>query len=187
MSERPGAAASPRSFEALGGETVFSGHIFDVRVERFRHADGEVVEREIVHHDGAVAVVVYDKHDVWLVRQPREAVGDPDVLEIPAGRLDIEGEAPRAAAERELAEEIGRGAHRWEAIATFYTTVGFSDERVHMFAASELFERHADSGEDERIEIVRVPLSELDALIPTLCDSKTIIGLMWLRHRLGAA
>ena len=101
---------SPRSFEPLGGETVYEGRLVQVRIERFRHADGEDVTREIVRHQGAVAVVACDEHDVWLVRQPREAVMEPDLLELPAGRLDVEGEEPLAAAKRELAEEIGFGA-----------------------------------------------------------------------------
>ena len=185
MSSAADGASSPRAFEALGGEAKYAGRIIDVSVERFRHADGEVVEREVVRHAGAVAVVAYDEHEVWLVLQPREAVGDPDVLEIPAGRLDVAGEPPLAAAQRELAEEIGRGARTWESIATFYSTVGFSDERVHLFAATDLFDSRADSGEVERIEIVRLPLTQLDAVIPELRDSKTLIGLMWLRHRLG--
>ncbi len=64
------------------------------------------------------------------MRQPREAVGEPALLEIPAGRLDVEGEAPLAAAQRELAEEIGKGADRWEPIVVYYTGAGFTDERV---------------------------------------------------------
>ncbi len=178
---------SPRAFTPLGGETVFQGHIIEVRVERFRHADGEEVEREIVRHGGAVAVVAYDDEHVWLVLQPREAVGDPDVLEIPAGRLDVPGEDPLAAAQRELAEEIGRGARRWEKITAFYSTVGFSNEIVHLYAATDLYRETADSGENERIETVALPLSELDEAIPRLRDSKTIIALMWLRHRLAGA
>ena len=89
-----------RGFEALGGETLYKGRIVDVRMERFRHADGEEVSREIVRHQGAVAVVVQDERDVWLVRQPREAVDEPALLEIPAGRLDVAGEhrwRPRSA------------------------------------------------------------------------------------------
>ncbi len=77
---------------------------------------------------------------VWLVRQPREAVGEPALLEIPAGRLDVEGEEPLAAAQRELAEEIGKGAERWEPIVVYYTGAGFTDERVHLFEATTLHE-----------------------------------------------
>jgi len=184
MTDRP---SSPRAFEPIGGETVWKGRILEVRVERFRHADGGEVEREIVRHGGAVAVVAYDDEHVWLVCQPREAVGDPDVLEIPAGRLDVPGEAPLSAAQRELAEEIGRGAHHWELITPFYSTVGFSNEIVQLFAATGLHEQAADSEENERIEIVALPLSQLDATIAELRDSKTIIGLMWLRDRLARA
>lgn len=175
-----------RGFTPLGGETVYSGRIFDVRVERFRHADGEEVSREYARHQGAVAMVAYDEREVWLVRQPREAVGEAALLEIPAGRLDVAGEQPLQAAQRELAEEIGRGAKRWEPIVTYYTGAGFTDERVHLFAATELYEEHADSGENERIELVPWPLTRLDEAIAECRDAKTLIGLYWLAQRLNA-
>jgi 8-oxo-dGTP pyrophosphatase MutT (NUDIX family) len=183
MSE-PGAAGS--GFQALGGETVYDGKIVDVRIERFRHADGEEVSREIVRHQGAVAVVAHDERDVWLVRQPREAVDEPALLEIPAGRLDVAGEQPLAAAQRELAEEIGCGARSWEPIVTYYTGAGFTDERVHLFHATELYGSHADSEENERIEIVRWPLARLDDALAECRDAKTLIGLLWLARRLNA-
>jgi 8-oxo-dGTP pyrophosphatase MutT (NUDIX family) len=183
MSEPDGASSG---FEPLGGKTAYDGKIVEVRIERFRHADGEVVSREIVRHKGAVAVVAHDDREVWLVRQPREAVGEPALLEIPAGRLDMEGEAPLAAAQRELAEEIGRGAGNWEPIVTYYTGAGFTDERVHLFLATGLYESHADSEENERIEIVRWPLARLDDAIAECRDAKTLIGLLWLARRLNA-
>jgi 8-oxo-dGTP pyrophosphatase MutT (NUDIX family) len=170
--------------QSLGGETVYRGRLVDVRVERFRHADGEVVSREVVRHRGAVGIVAHDEEVVWLVRQPREAVGEEGLLEIPAGRLDVDGEAPEAAARRELAEEIGRGARAWEPILTYYSSAGFSDERVHLFLATELYEQRASSGENERIEIVAWRLSELGRAIEGCRDAKTLIGLMWLARRL---
>jgi 8-oxo-dGTP pyrophosphatase MutT (NUDIX family) len=173
------------SFEALGGDTVYSGKLVDVRIERFRHADGAVVSREIVRHQGAVAILAHDETNVWLVRQPREAVGEPALLEIPAGRLDVEGEQPLQAAQRELAEEIGRGARHWEPIVVYYTGAGFTDERVHLFCATELYPSHADSGEDERIEIVPWPLAELAQAIEQCSDAKTLIGLFWLARKLN--
>ncbi len=172
-------------FVALGGETVYSGRLVDVRVERFRHADGAEVSREIVRHRGAVGIVAYDRERVWLVRQPREAVGEPALLEIPAGRLDVAGEQPLQAAQRELAEEIGRGAGSWQPILTYYTGAGFTDERVHLFCATELYAAHADSGEEERIEILPWPLSQLERAIEECRDAKTLIGLMWLARRLN--
>lgn len=181
-----GAGGKPRGFTPLGGETVYSGRIFDVRVDRFRHADGEEVSREYARHQGAVAMVAYDEREVWLVRQPREAVGEAALLEIPAGRLDKPGEQPLQAAQRELAEEIGRGAKRWEPIVTYYTGAGFTDERVYLFAATELYEAHADSGENERIELVPWSLAQLDDAIAECRDAKTLIGLYWLARRLNA-
>ncbi len=184
MSERGVDARA--GFQALGGETVYDGEIVDVRIERFRHGDGEEVSREIVRHRGAVAVVAHDEREVWLVRQPREAVDEPALLEIPAGRLDVAGEQPLAAAQRELAEEIGRGAHDWEPIVAYYTGAGFTDERVHLFHATDLYEAHAESDENERIEIVRWPLARLDDAIEECRDAKTLIGLLWLARRLNA-
>jgi 8-oxo-dGTP pyrophosphatase MutT (NUDIX family) len=183
--ERAGASNASRGFEALGGETVYRGRIVDVRVERFRHSDGEQVTREIVRHKGAVAIVAHDDREVWLVRQPREAVDEPALLEIPAGRLDVAGEQPLQAAQRELAEEIGRGARSWQPIVTYYTGAGFTDERVHLFLARDLYEQHADSGENERIELVPWPLARLDEAIAECRDAKTLIGLLWLARRLN--
>ncbi len=119
------------------------------------------------------------------MRQPREAVGEPDLLEIPAGRLDVAGEQPLQAAQRELAEEIGRGAARWEPILSYYSSAGFSDERVHLFAATELHDASAQSEENERIEIVRWPLAQLEQAIAECVDAKTLIALMWLARRLN--
>ena len=177
--------SSIRDFEALGGETLYSGRIVDVRMERFRHADGEEVSREVVRHRGAVGILAYDEETVWLVRQPREAVNEPDLLEIPAGRLDKEGEEPLQTAKRELAEEIGRGAHHWEPIVVYYTGAGFTDEQVHLFAATDLYEAGADSGEQERIELVPWPLLRLGEAISECRDAKTLIALYWLSVRLN--
>lgn len=173
-------------FERVGGERVYHGRLVDVWVDRFRHSDGEVVTREVVRHKGAVAIVAHDERAVHLVRQPREAVGEFALLEIPAGRLDVEGESPLQAAKRELAEEVGRGARRWEPVLDYYTGVGFTDERVHLFSATDLFEAHADSGENERISLVEWPLEDLDGAVAQCRDAKTLIGLMWLARRLNA-
>ena len=75
--------------QSLGGESVYDGRLVQVRIERFRHSDGEVVSREIVRHRGAVGIVAHDHEVVWLVRQPRESVGEEHFQEIPAGRLDV--------------------------------------------------------------------------------------------------
>jgi 8-oxo-dGTP pyrophosphatase MutT (NUDIX family) len=172
------------AIEPLGGETVYECSQFSVRVERFRHADGEEVTREMVRRMDAAAIVAYDDEHVWLVRQPREALGEY-TLEIPAGKLDVEGESPLETAKRELAEEIGRTADRWEEVRAYYPSSGYSDELVHIFAATGLREaQDAEPDAGERIEIVPWPLAELDAALAATNDAKTVIGLQWLRATL---
>ena len=172
-----------RDFEALGGETVHAGSFVDLRIERFRYPDGEEVIREIVRHPGAVGMVVHDGEHLWLTRQPREAVGDPDSLELPAGKLD-EGEDPETTAARELAEEIGKSAAHWELLTSYRSSVGVMDEEVWIYLGTGLGDASADSGENERIEIVRWPLADIDGALAATKDAKTIIGLLLLRERL---
>jgi ADP-ribose pyrophosphatase len=172
-------------FERIASETVFEGGFFEVRRDTFRHEDGEEVRREIVTHPGAVGIVAHDGERVWLVRQPREAVGLPDLLEIPAGKLDAEGEEPLETAKRELAEEIGKRAESWEPLGSFFTSPGFTDEEVHLFLATGLsdVDEMPEAQENERIDVEARPLSELDELIEASLDSKTLIGLARLRDR----
>jgi ADP-ribose pyrophosphatase len=173
------------SFQRLGGEAIYEGKFIVVRKDRFRHADGEEVERELVTHPGAVGIVAHDDAHVWLVRQPREAVGE-DLLEIPAGKLDEEGEGPLQTARRELAEEIGKAAAHWEPLHSFYVTPGFASEELHLFLATGLSDARAEADENERIEIVPWPLADLDRAIAESRDSKSLIGLLLLRERLRA-
>ena len=173
-------------FERVGGETRYEGKIFSVHSETFRHEDGEEVTREIVRHQGAVGVVAHDGERIYLVRQPREAVDVPDLLELPAGKLDVEGEEPLEAAQRELAEEIGKEAGSWEHLATFYTSPGFTDEECHVYLATDLSDADTEPDPGERIDVEARPLAELDALIDEAQDSKTLIGLLELRRRLNA-
>jgi len=172
-------------FERVSSETKYDGRIFSVCEETFRHEDGEDSTREIVRHQGAVGVVAHDGERIYLVRQPREAVDTPDLLELPAGKLDVEGEAPLETAKRELAEEIGKAAEHWEHLHSFYTSPGFTDEECHVYLATGLSDAEAETDENERIDIEVRPLSELDALIEETRDSKTLIGLLELRRRRG--
>jgi ADP-ribose pyrophosphatase len=171
-------------FEQVDSETIWSGHIGTVRVEHYRHADGEVVTRENVAHPGAVAIVPCDETHVWLIRQPREICGEQALLEIPAGKLDREGEDLDTAAKRELAEEIGKAAATWEHLKCIYTSPGFTDERIDVFLATDLHDvPRPPVEEDERIEIVPWPLDRLDDAIAECSDAKSLIGLQLLRAR----
>jgi 8-oxo-dGTP pyrophosphatase MutT (NUDIX family) len=171
--------------ERIASETVWEGRIAKVRVDRFRYDDGDEAEREIVEHPGAVGVVAHDGERLYLVKQPREAVGEPALLELPAGKLDEEGESPLDTAQRELAEEIGKGARTWQHLTSFYTSPGFADEECHLFMATNLYDEPAEADENERIEIVEVPLADLDRVIRDSRDSKTLVGLLWLRALLN--
>jgi 8-oxo-dGTP pyrophosphatase MutT (NUDIX family) len=174
-----------RRFERIGGRTIYEGKIVTLAIDRFRFADGDEVEREVIRHKGAAGIVAHDDTHLYLVRQPREALGDPDFLEIPAGRLDQEGESPLEAAQRELAEEIGKAADEWQAITAYVSSAGLSDEIVHVFHATGLSDRDADADENERIEIVRWPLDDLDGAIAATRDAKSLIGLQWLKLQRG--
>jgi 8-oxo-dGTP pyrophosphatase MutT (NUDIX family) len=174
-------------FERVSSETEYEGAFFSVRREVFRHEDGEHAEREIVVHTGAVGIVALDGEELWFVRQPREAIRAPDLLEIPAGKLDEEGEEPLETAKRELAEEIGKQAAEWESLGSFYTSPGFTNEQVHLFLATGLSDvaERPPVHENERIHVEVRPLAELAALIAESTDSKTIIGLARLQAKLA--
>jgi len=176
-------SAADRRFEPLGGRIVHEGRIVTLSIERYRYPDGDEVEREVIRHQGAVGIVAHDGTDLFLVRQPREVIGDPDFLEIPAGRLDVEGEAPLEAAQRELAEEIGKAAESWERLTEYVSSVGVMDEVVHVYLATGLSDARAEAEDNERIELVRWPLADLDGAIAATRDAKTLIGLLMLERR----
>jgi 8-oxo-dGTP pyrophosphatase MutT (NUDIX family) len=170
--------------EPIGADVAWEGKVIAAGTERFRYADSSEVTRDKVWHPGAVGILALDDQHVWLTRQPREVIGATASLEIPAGKLDVPGEPPLETAKRELAEEIGRGAERWEELFAFYTSPGFSDERVWVYLATELSEASGhEPDEDERIEIVPWPLAQLDQAIEQCEDSKSLIALLWLKAR----
>ncbi len=163
-------------------QTVHDGPRFSVRRAQF--PGGRT--REWVATPDAVAVVAYDDEHVYLVRQPREAIRRDDVLELPAGTMDQDGEHPIDTAKRELAEEIGMEADDWLHATSFFASSGLTDETVHLFLATGLRRvGDPDAGGEERIELVPWPLAELDGLIDGNADAKTLIGLMWLRRARG--
>ena len=167
--------------ERIGSRRAYEGRFSSIRVDEFRYADGSTSEREVVAHPGAVAVIAHDDRHLYLVRQPREAVGEERLLELPAGKLDVEGESPLEAAKRELREEVGRTAAQWRQLKRFYSSPGFTDEEVWVFLATDLSEVPTEQDADERIEVVRHPLDELDAAIDECADAKSLVGLLLFR------
>jgi len=175
-------------FERSGSDTVYEGSFFTVHRDRFRHEDGEEVTRDVVRHPGAVAIVVLDGDRIWLVRQPREAIDSPDFLEIPAGKLDEEGEDALATAKRELAEELGKQARKWEQLGSFYTSPGFTDEKVYLYLATGISNVDTQPAveHNERIDVEVRSVAELDEVLAESQDSKTLIALCRLRERLAS-
>jgi ADP-ribose pyrophosphatase len=158
---------------------VYEGSLIDLVVERW----GEH-ERELVEHPGSVAVVAVDGEGrVVLVRQFREAARR-ELLELPAGGLEP-GERPLETARRELREETGLQDGVWRELGAFYTTPGFCRERMHLFLAEQVEEGDPQPMGDERVEVVRLPVDELERRLGELEDAKTIAGVL-LYLRLGA-
>lgn len=173
--------------EKIDSKTTYEGKIIDVRTDTFRYSDGEEAEREIVAHPGAVGIVAHGDGVVWLVRQPREAVNDSELLEVPAGKLDVEGESHLDCAKRELEEEVGLRAKEWSEWKRFFTSPGFAEEEVTIFEATGLTEvDDFEPDPEERIEIVKWPLDDLDGAIEACHDSKSLIALHMLRARSAA-
>src|SRR5204863_1472804 len=139
-------------------------------------------EREVIGHPGAVVIAAHDAEMLWMVRQPREPVGEPALLELPAGKLDVPGESPLDCAKRELAEEIGKGASEWRELKRFYTSPGFAEEEVIVYLATDLHDASAEAEEEERLEVVAWPLAELDRAIAECRDAKSLIGMLLFRE-----
>jgi ADP-ribose pyrophosphatase len=162
---------------------------FEVRVatEVVTLRNGCSVALDIVRHPGAAAVVPFvSEREVLLIRQYRHAAGG-SLLEVPAGKLDA-GEAPEACARRELEEEAGQRAGRLEALGWIWTTPGFCDERIFLFAAFELSPAARRPDDDEVIDVVRLPLDAALDLVwrGELTDAKSALALIHAARRLGS-
>ena len=168
-------------------ERIFDGKVIDVEKWTVRLPDGALAPREIVLHRGAAAVVAVDDAGfVTLVRQHRVAVGEV-TLEIPAGKLDAPGEDPLVCAKRELEEETGLRAQRWQPLTVLLTTPGFSSERIALYLATGLSAAKAHPDEDEFLDVVRMPRDEAIGRVMRgeLRDGKSAVGLLMAGRLLG--
>jgi len=171
--------------EHLGTKPLYEGKHVDFVAKRYRRADGSEVEREVVEHPGSVAVLAHDGEFAYLVAQPREAVEEDELLEIPAGTLDVEGESELECAQRELAEEAELRAENWTLLQVIYPSPGFLSEKVTIFEATGLSPASGERDEDEEIEIVRLDLAEIDGALPQIRDATTVIALLRLKEKLA--
>jgi ADP-ribose pyrophosphatase len=175
-------------FKRLHEEQIYQGFVIRVTNETFESPTGETFDRDVVHVPAAVAVVpVLDNGDVICVRQFRPALGH-DLLEIPAGMCDVEGESLVDTAQRELGEEAGYRAGTIEHLCTYHGSAGFSDARLDIFLGLDLTEvaSQSHSEEEAHMTVERISLSDTHKLIASeaIIDAKTIIGLLLARDRL---
>ena len=173
-------------FRPVGEEVTYAGPFLTVVRAAFETEDGERFEREFLRHVSAVAVVpVVEGRRVALVRQFRPAVGR-DLLEIPAGLLDVDGEDRVAAAVRELGEEVGRRpVGELEELVEYFPTAGMADHRIWIYLAraTEACDVAPHGIEEQHMTIEHVSLDDVDGLIASgeVCDGKTIVGLLLAR------
>jgi ADP-ribose pyrophosphatase len=171
----------------LASRRVYTGRVLDLDVDTVRFPDGQSGELEIIRHPGAAAVVPVLTADgsedpqLLLIRQYRYAAGG-HIWEVPAGRLE-KGENPEACARRELLEETGATAGRWDRLTTIYTTPGFTDERIHIFAARDLVVRPQETKRepDEFMEVKAVSVRAAVEMIRAceIVDGKTIVAVLF--------
>jgi ADP-ribose pyrophosphatase len=177
--------ADRHHFEVLSSEPRFSGAVFEVRTDAVRMPDGSVANRDVVRHPGAVAILALDSQGrVVMVRQYRHAVGT-ELLELPAGLLDVEGEPALTGARRELFEEAALAAGDWAVLLDMYNSSGMSDEAIRVYLARELTDigeqdRFSPEHEEISMTVERYPLEELVqmALAGELVNGTAVAGVM---------
>jgi len=164
---------------------AYTGRVLNLDVDTVRYPDGTTGELEMIRHPGAAAVLPVlsegDDPQILLIRQYRYAAGGP-IWEIPAGRIEP-GESPEQCARRELLEEAGATAGRWRRLTTIFTTPGFTDERIHLYAAHEVAVKPAEQRHepDEFLELRPMPVSKVLGMIRDgeLVDGKTAVAVLF--------
>lgn len=170
----------------ISSETIYRGKIVNLRVDQVELPNGNSTSREVVEHAGAVAVVpVTEKNEIIMVRQYRYPAGRV-LLEVPAGRIE-KGEDPAFCAERELREETGFKAGEMSLLYSYYTTPGFSDEKLHLYLARELVQLGSRPDEDEFINIDCVPIEKALEMVDRgeIIDAKSIIGVLAAKREIA--
>lgn len=171
----------------ISSQSIYDGRIIKVKVDEVLLPNGKTAKREIVNHQGAVAVMALtDDHKLLAVRQFRKPL-ERSIVEIPAGKLE-RGEEPLACAKRELLEETGYTAKEFTHVSSFYTSPGFADELLHVYVATGLIAGEAKPDEDEFVEVLHLSLAEAKQMHADgeIRDAKTVLALFaWENRMLG--
>lgn len=163
----------------LSREEVFIGRAVSLRIDTIEKKSGDVTTREIVEHADCIAVVaVDDAGNIVMVKQFRRPVSKV-LLEIPAGGIE-DGEDPWECVRRELQEEIGYIPGKLQSLGGFYAAPGYCTEYLHLFLATQLTESRLTAEDTDEIEVVRIPVAEVRAMIDSgqICDAKSVAGLL---------
>jgi ADP-ribose diphosphatase len=172
--------------ELVKRDYVYRGRILNLHVDTVRLDNGNETIREVVAHPGAVVIAAVDDEDnVLLVRQYRYAVGR-ELLELPAGTLE-KNETPERAAPRELKEETGYAARRWELLTRFYSSPGILTEEMRVYLARDLTAGESEPEGDEELKLEKMPLREAIARAARgeIMDAKSIVGLLLAGQKLN--
>ena len=169
-------------FETVSSETVYTGNIFALRKDEVRMPGGKVASREVVEHYGAVAVLAMDDSGrIPMVYQYRHPIGRR-LWELPAGLLDVDGEAPHLTAARELQEEVGLRAETWQVLVDLDTTPGFSDESVRLYLATGVTQVDRPEAHDEEADMTLewIPIAEAlrQVFSGEIVDSLAVAGIL---------
>ncbi|WP_103105325.1 NUDIX domain-containing protein [Brevibacillus reuszeri] len=175
--------------KTIASQSIYDGRIIKVKVDEVLLPNGNTAKREIVNHQGAVAVLpLTDDGKMVVVRQFRKPL-ECTIVEIPAGKLEI-GEEPLTCAKRELEEETGYVAKNYSLLSSFYTSPGFADELLYVYVATELTKGESRPDEDEFVDVLELTLEEAHELhrAGEIRDAKTVVALfawenMVLRNR----
>ena len=178
-------------FRKVSEKLVAQGAVVAFYRATFEGPDGDRFERDVVRHPGAVSVVaVTDDDHVVMVRQYRAAL-EADLLEVVAGKRDVADEDPQLCASRELAEEVGYQAERYELLTELVQSPGFCDEINLIYLATGLTstDRQVQGHEEQHMTIEHVPLGDVRAMIADgrITDAKSLVGLLLALDRLEAA
>jgi 8-oxo-dGTP pyrophosphatase MutT (NUDIX family) len=169
--------------ERIDGRVVYDGRVLTFKVDQVRLPNGHMAMREVVDHPGAVVIAALDAEGrLVLEKQYRYAI-DRDLVEFPAGVLEP-GEDPAEAAKRELREEAGLEAGRWDRLGAFYSSPGFVHEQLHAYLARDLRVVPRDLDFDEDIDLEWIPLRGLLDRPEYLVDAKTLATLLLVRSLL---
>lgn len=171
--------------KTLSSKVVYEGRAVTLRIDTVEMPSGRQTTREVVQHSDCVAIIAVDDADnVLLVKQYRQPI-DKDLLEIPAGGIEL-GESPEAAVQRELREETGYMPKQLKKLGGFYSVPGYGTEYLHLFLATDLTYSPLYAEDTEIIKLVRIPVTQVKELVHSgkLCDSKSIAGLLiYLEYR----